>query len=100
MGDADAGDLTRGDPGEQHLPLRSLTRVEQQALVVPAQEIAVVIAAAGGRLTRRAEDHQLTIGHGNPPYAASAASSRRPKPVPTVPGSRPGHCRRTGGPAR
>jgi len=66
MGDADAGDLARGHPGEQHLPLRSLTRVEQQALVVPAQEIAVVIAAAGGRLTRRAEDHQLTIGHGTP----------------------------------
>ena len=40
---------------------RSLARVEQQALVVPAQEVAVVIAAAGGRLARRAEDHHSRL---------------------------------------
>ena len=64
VGDADAGDLAGRDPGEQHLPLGSLARVEQQALVVPAQEVPVVIAATGGRLARRAENHQFAIGHG------------------------------------
>ena len=57
VGDADAGDLAGRHPGEQHLPLGSLTRVEQQPFAVPAQEVAVVIAAAGGRLARRAENH-------------------------------------------
>ena len=64
MGDADPGDLGRCDPGEQHLPLRSLTRVEQQSFAAPAQQIAVVVTAAGGRLARGAKNHQLPVGHG------------------------------------
>src|SRR6185437_15407262 len=64
VGDADPGDLVRGDAGEQHLPLRALARVEQQPLVVPAQEVPVVIARAGGCLTCGTEDDQLTVGHG------------------------------------
>ena len=113
VGDADAGDLAGRDPGEQHLPLGSLARVEQQALVVPAQEVAVVIAAAGGRLARRAENNQLTVGHDIPQYAAhrqprrsgarpgQAQAIRRGRTVAvTARGSRPGRCRRRGGPAR
>jgi hypothetical protein len=69
VGDADAGDLVRGDAGEQHLPLGALARVEQQARVVPAQEVPVVIAGAGRRLARGAEDDQLTVGHGTDPNA-------------------------------
>jgi hypothetical protein len=64
VGDADPGDLVRGDAGEQHLALGPLTRVEQQPLSVPAQEVPVVVASAGRGLTRGAEDDQLTVGHG------------------------------------
>jgi hypothetical protein len=63
VGETDPGDLARRHAGEQHLPLRTLPGVEQQSLVVPAQEVTVVIAGSGGRLARRAENHQLTIGH-------------------------------------
>jgi hypothetical protein len=57
MGDADTGYLARGHAREQHLPLGSLSGVEQQPFVIPSQEVAVVIAASGGRLARRAENH-------------------------------------------
>ena len=84
VGDADAGDLARRDPGEQHLPLGSLARVEQQALAVPAQQVAVVAAAARGRLARRAKDHKLARGHGIRPYAEGAdAVSPRISPART-----------------
>jgi hypothetical protein len=77
MGDADPGDLARCDPGEDHLPLGALTRVEQQPLAVPAQQVAVVVAAAGGRLARRAENHQFTIRHDIRPYAGHTPGIRR-----------------------
>ena len=64
VGDADPGDLVRGHAGEQHLALGALARIEQQALIVPAQEVPVLVAGARGRLTRGAEDDQLTVGHG------------------------------------
>jgi hypothetical protein len=64
VGDADPGDLVRGDAGEQHLALGPLARVEQQSLVVPAQEVPVVIAGARGRLARGTEDDKLAVGHG------------------------------------
>ena len=75
MGDADPGDLAHRDPGEDHLPLGALTRVEQQPLAVPAQQVAIVVAAAGGCLARRAQHHQLTIRHGIRPYAGHGRGS-------------------------
>src|SRR5689334_13286781 len=77
VGDADPGDLVRGDAGEQHLPLRALARVEQQPLVVPAQEVPVVIARAGGCLTCGTEDDQLTVGHGPTLAAPRPVTARR-----------------------
>src|ERR1700733_3126522 len=44
MRDADPGDPARRDPGEQHLPLCPLTRVEQQSLVIPQQQVTIVVA--------------------------------------------------------
>src|SRR5579863_10057732 len=75
--DTDAGDLARGDPGEQHLPLGSLPRIEQHPLAVPAQQVPVVVTAAGGRLTGRAKNHQLTTGHDTRPYAKRPAPPTR-----------------------
>ena len=57
-------DLARRDPGEQHLPLRSLTGVKQHPRTVPPQQVPVVVTAAGRRLARRPENHQLAVGHG------------------------------------
>jgi hypothetical protein len=76
--DADAGDLARGHAGEQHLALGSLPRVKQQAFSVPAQEVAVVVAVPGGRLARRAENNQLTIGHEPDPMARVTGVSSPP----------------------
>ena len=64
MRDADTGDLAGGDPGEQHLPLGALTRVKQQPLAIPPQQVPIVVTAAGGRLARRPQNHQLPVGHG------------------------------------
>jgi hypothetical protein len=69
MGDTDAGDPGRGDPGEQHPPLCPLTRVKQQSLAIPKQQVAVVVAAAGRRLARRAKNHQFPVRHSTRPYA-------------------------------
>jgi hypothetical protein len=60
----DARDLRDRDASVDHLPLRALARVEQQPFVVPAQQVTVVIAVPGGHLAARAEDDQLTCGHG------------------------------------
>lgn len=57
--EADAGDHVRGHPGMDHLALRSLARIEKQALAVPAQEVAVVVPGPGGDLGRGAEDDEL-----------------------------------------
>ncbi len=62
--DADPVDVVRGDAGPQHLALGPLARVEEDALAVPAQQIAVVVAVAGRHLTGGAEDHELSYGHG------------------------------------
>ena len=37
VAEADPGDLAGPHPGQQHLPLGALTRVEQQPFVVPPQ---------------------------------------------------------------
>ena len=64
MGDADAGDGRRSHAGQQHLPLGALARVEQHALGVPPQQVAVVVAVAGGGLAGRPEHHELAGRHG------------------------------------
>jgi hypothetical protein len=60
MRDADLGDVSRRDPGVDQLSLRALTRIEQQALAVPTQQVAVVIAIARGHLAGGTEHDELT----------------------------------------
>ncbi len=64
MGDADAADLARRHAGELHLALRALARVEQQALGIPPEQIAIVVPAASGHLAGSAENHEFPVGHG------------------------------------
>ena len=59
VGDADSGDRRGRYAGQDHLALRALARVEQDALGVPAQQVAVVVARAGRDLGRGPEHHQL-----------------------------------------
>ena len=59
------------DAGERQLALRALAGIEQDALGVPAQQVAVVVAVAGRDLARRAEHHQLPRAH------AAGSSGRR-----------------------
>ncbi len=47
---------------QQHLALRPLAGVEQDPVAVPPQEVSVVVAVPGGRLTGRTEDHELADG--------------------------------------
>lgn len=62
--DADPVDVVGCDPSPQHLPLGALAGVEEDALAVPAQQIAVVVSVPGGNLAGGAEHHQFTYGHG------------------------------------
>ena len=48
VGEADPGDVVARDAGEQHLALGALARVEEDALAVPAQQVAVVVACRVG----------------------------------------------------
>src|SRR3984957_10458692 len=63
VGDADRVNLVRRDPREQHLPLRSLTGVEQEPLPVPAQHVPVVVTSTGRHLARGAKHHKLATRH-------------------------------------
>ncbi len=58
--DEQAGDVGGGDAGVGHLPLGALAGVDEQALAVPAQQVAVVVALAGRHLARRPEHDELT----------------------------------------
>src|SRR5687768_9635900 len=57
--DAEPRDRAGRDPGVQHLPLGPLPRIEQEPVLVPAQEVSVLGAFAGGHLAAGAEDDQL-----------------------------------------
>ena len=75
--DADPVQVVRGDPGAQHLALGALAGVEEDALAVPAQQVAVVVAVPGRDLARGAEDDQFPYGQaaalpGGPLHAAAA----------------------------
>ena len=76
VGHADVVDAGGGRTGQQELALGPLARVEQDGAVVPAQEVAVVVAATGGGLAGRAEDDQLAGGHA-PVLHGSAEPGRR-----------------------
>ena len=78
VGQADPGDRAARHAGQQQLPLGALAGVEQEALGVPAQQVAVVVAGAGGRLAGRAQHHQLTIGHVGGAVAAGRAGRADP----------------------
>ena len=85
--------LARRDPGEQHLPLGSLSWGGQEPFAVPSQQVAVVVANPRGHLARGAEDDQLTMGHGIPPYAARQLAERTgmARPSRPNPGTMPTH---------
>src|SRR5207244_7182232 len=76
---ADPGHVGGADTGLQHLPLGALTRVEQQALTVPAQEVSVMSAGAGRYLARGSEHHQLTHRNRPPPAGWSAGCAGTPR---------------------
>src|SRR5689334_12220212 len=59
MRDAEPRDRAGGDPGVQHLPLGPLPRIEQEAVLVPAQEVAVLRAFTRRHLAAGTEDDQL-----------------------------------------
>ena len=63
VGDAEPGDRGRRHPGVQHLPLRALPRIEEEALGIPAQEVAVLVALSRRHLTAGAQHNQFTHGH-------------------------------------
>ncbi len=50
---ADLGDHRRRETGMAELPLSPLTWVKQDPMLVPAQEVAIVVAFPRGRLARR-----------------------------------------------
>src|SRR5438105_1134281 len=53
----------RGYIGKNKLPLRTLSRVKQQPLFIPAQQIGAMIPVAGGLLAGAAKDDQIAAGH-------------------------------------
>src|ERR1044072_2412488 len=55
---AQPGDAARRHAGPQHLPLRALPGIEQNALAIPAQQVTVVITMTRRYLTGGAQHHQ------------------------------------------
>jgi hypothetical protein len=63
VGDADVRDLRGRQAGQQHLPLRPLAGVEEDAQFVPLQEDGVVIARPRRHLAGGAEERHLADRH-------------------------------------
>ena len=61
--DEDPVDRARREVGVRHLPLRAFARVEEKALVVPADEVPVVVAVARRNLAASPERDQLSRAH-------------------------------------
>jgi hypothetical protein len=59
VGDADPGQAAHRDAGDHQLALGALAGIEEDRLGVPAQQVTVLVAAAGRYLTGGAEDGQL-----------------------------------------
>jgi hypothetical protein len=68
-----------GDARVQHLPLGALSGVEEDALAVPAQQIAVVVAVPGRDLTGGAEDDEFAQGHRAGRYPGGHSNPRPPR---------------------
>lgn len=73
--DADAVQVVGRDTGAHHLPLGALAGVEEDALAVPAQHVAVVVTVPGRHLARGAQDDQFTYGQ-----LAYPGGQLRPRP--------------------
>jgi hypothetical protein len=58
--EADARDLGDGNSGVDHLPLRTLSGIEEEVFAIPAQYVPVLVAGAGRDLRGGAEDDELT----------------------------------------
>ena len=63
MGHTDAGHRRGRDTGERELALGALTRIEEDRLAVPAEQIPVVVAVMRRRLTRRSQHDEFTFAH-------------------------------------
>lgn len=50
MGEADLGDHRRGEAGKSELALGAFPRIKQDAVLIPSQEVAIVVTVPGGRL--------------------------------------------------
>ena len=61
VGEADAVHVRAREARHQQLPLGALARIEQDVVPVPPQQVPVVVAVPGRRLTRRTQDHQLSV---------------------------------------
>ncbi len=83
VGEAQPSDRAGRHTGQQQLTLRSLSRVEQHALTVPAQQVTVVIAVTGGHLAGGTEHDQLADRH---------LPTVRPSGVPTFTAGIPRGC--------
>lgn len=62
VGDADSAEAPGRHAGQQELALGAFARVEKDPIAVPAQQVAVLVAVPGGRLTRSPEDDQFSHG--------------------------------------
>jgi len=54
--DADAFEAPRRHAGEQQLALGTLARIKEDAVSVPTQQVAIVVAVTGGGLARSSKD--------------------------------------------
>lgn len=100
MGDADPRDNSGGDTGERELALGALTRIEQHAFTVPAQQVPVVVALPRRRLAGRPQDDEFALGHPTGLPRREARDALRPKLAQAGRGSRCGRRRFHDGSAR
>ena len=63
VGDADPGHGRGRHPGDRELSLRALPGIEQQALAVPSQQVAVVVAMPRRGLAGRPQHDEFALAH-------------------------------------
>ena len=63
MGDKDAADGGWSDIGEDKLALRAFAGVEEEAFIIPAEDVASVVSQSGGLLAGTAEDGEVSDSH-------------------------------------
>lgn len=77
MGNQNMGNLRRCNPGQQQLPLRAFTWVDQDTERIPANKQAIVVAVPSGNLAGGAEKSDLAGGHAPPILPNLAALPRK-----------------------